>query len=195
MLFQLSSLYFFVKIYQLLIEANLGKDFIMGTIFKLFKALNANQHPSQLALSFVLGMIMGLTPLFFAHNLITLAFIFILRVNISAVVVALALFSGLAYLLDPVFNQIGLLVLNEPALNTMFTDMYNNAFWRMVHFNNSIVVGSVLVAYALAIPAFVVFLFLVKTYRKRFLAWVTKLKIVKWISRSSKARFIAGIVE
>jgi uncharacterized protein (TIGR03546 family) len=167
----------------------------MSTIFKLFKALNANQHPTQIAFSFVLGMIMGLTPLFFAHNIITLALIFILRINLSAVIVAFIVFSGFAYLLDPVFNQIGLILLKEASLEPLFTDMYNQAIWQILHFNNSIVIGSVVVSYLLAVPAFIIFLILVKTYRKRFLTWVTKLKIVKWISRSQKAKFIAGIVE
>jgi len=167
----------------------------MGILFKLFKALNANQHPSQLAFSFVLGMIMGVTPLFFAHNLVTLALIFFLRVNLSAVIVALTVFSGLAYLLDPMFNQLGLMLLNQASLNPMFTDMYNNAFWRILHFNNSVVIGSVLVAYLLAIPAFLVFLAVVKSYRKRFLAWARKLKIVKWLNRSSKVKMAMGIME
>lgn len=167
----------------------------MDVFFKLFKALNANQHPEQIALSFVLGMILGLTPLFFAHNFLTLALIFVLRVNLSAVIVAFILFSGLSYLLDPVFNQVGLILLAEPSLTAIFTEMYNQGIWRILHFNNSIVIGSILVAYALSIPAFYVFLFLVKSYRKRFLAWVTKLKIVQWLGRSEKAKFIAEIVE
>lgn len=167
----------------------------MSILFKLFKALNANQYSGQIAFSFVLGMIMGLTPLFFAHNLLTLAFIFFLRVNLSALIVAFVVFSGLAYLLDPVFHKLGLMLLNQASLAPLFTDMYNNAFWRILHFNNSIVIGSVLVAYLLAIPAFMVFLILIKSYRKRFLVWARKLKIVQWLGRSSKARFVLGMME
>jgi uncharacterized protein (TIGR03546 family) len=167
----------------------------MGLLFDFFKALNTNQHPSQIALSLVLGMILGLTPLLFAHNLITLALIFVLRVNLSAVIVAFVVFSGFAYLLDPVFNQLGLLLLNTPSLSSVFTDMYNNAFWRILHFNNSIVIGSILVAYLLAIPVFVLFLVLVRSYRNRFLEWVTKLKVVQWLSRSQAAKFAAGFME
>ncbi|MDX1795791.1 MAG: DUF2062 domain-containing protein [Hydrogenovibrio sp.] len=167
----------------------------MGLIVKLFKALNANQYPGQIALSFVLGMILGLTPLLFAHNLLTLALIFFLRINLSAVIVATLFFSGLAYLLDPVFNQIGLWVLQQPALNGLFTEMYNDAFWRILHFNNSIVLGSVLTAYLLSLPAFFIFWVLVKTYKHRFLAWVTRFKIIQWLGGSAKARTIVELME
>ncbi|BBP42449.1 DUF2062 domain-containing protein [Thiosulfativibrio zosterae] len=163
----------------------------MGLILKLFKALNANQYPGQIALSFVLGMILGLTPLFFAHNLLTLALIFMLRVNLAGVVVAWAFFSGLAYLLDPIFNQLGLWVLQMPALEPMFTEAYNSAVWRFLHFNNSIVMGSILVSYLLAIPAFILFLILIKTYRKTFLAWVSKFKVVQMLKAADKASLVS----
>lgn len=163
----------------------------MGLLLKLFKALNANQYPGQIALSFVLGMILGLTPLFFAHNLITLAFIFILRVNIAGVMVAWIFFSGLAYLLDPLFNQIGLWVLQMPVLEPMFTEAYNSAVWRFLHFNNSIVMGSILVAYLLSVPAFVVFWLLVKKYRQTFLVWINKFKVVQVLKAADKASLVS----
>ncbi len=151
----------------------------MGMLVKLFKALSANQYPGQIALSFVLGMILGLTPLLFVHNLLTIALIFFLRVNIPGVVVAWIFFSGVAYLLDPVFNQIGLWVLHLDMLQPLFTAWYNEAFWRLLHFNNSIVMGSILTAYLLAIPAFFIFLVLIKKYRATFLVWINKFKVVQ----------------
>lgn len=167
----------------------------MELLIKLFKALNANQHPWQIALSFVLGMILGLTPLLFPHNLLTLALIFVLRINLSAVIAAFILFSGLAYLLDPAFDALGLWVLQQPDLAPMFTEMYNQAVWRWLHFNNSIVLGSILVAYLLSVPAFFVFWLLVKTYRQRFLAWAMKLKIVQWLNRSEKVKMAMELTE
>ena len=167
----------------------------MTILLKLFKALNANQHPGQIALSFVLGMILGLTPLFFAHTLLTLALIFILRINLSAVIASFIVFSGFAYLLDPVFNQVGLRVLHSPALEPLFTNLYNNGFWRLMHFNNSIVLGSVLVASLLSVPAFFAFLIFVRSYRQRFLVWVEQWALVKWLKRSSKVKFVAEAME
>jgi len=167
----------------------------MSIFIKLFKALNANQHPGQIAFSFVLGMILGLTPLLFAHNLLVVALIFILRVNLSAVIASMVLFSGMAYLLDPVFHQLGAYVLTMPSLAAMFTDMYNHAFWRFVNFNNTVVMGSVLVAFALSVPAFVVFWVLVKTYRQRFLKWVNKFKIVRMLKSADEVSLVSGLMK
>ncbi|MGC9386482.1 MAG: DUF2062 domain-containing protein [Hydrogenovibrio sp.] len=167
----------------------------MSMLVKLFKALNANQAPGQIALSFVLGMILGLTPLLFPHNLLTLFLIAFLRVNLSAVIVATVFFSGLAYLLDPVFHQIGLAILQASALQSLFTDLYNNAFWRWLHFNNSIVMGSVVTAYLLSLPAFGVFLWLVKTYRQRFLVWVNQFKIVQLLNGADKAGLVSKVMQ
>lgn len=166
----------------------------MDLFLKLFKALNANQYPGQIALSFILGMILGLTPLFFAHNLLTIALIFLLRINLSAVIVAFIFFSGLAYLLDPVFDSVGLWILQNASLLPMFTDMYNDAIWRLLHFNNSVVLGSVVIAYVLSVPAFIVFWVLVRTYREKFLAWALKFKIVQWLNRSTKVKSVSELV-
>jgi uncharacterized protein (TIGR03546 family) len=167
----------------------------MSLLIKLFKALNANQHSGQIAFSFVLGMILGLTPLFFPHNLLTLALIFFLRVNLSAIIVATLFFSGLAYLLDPVFNQIGLWILQAQTMQPVFTDLYNSAFWRFLHFNNSIVMGSVVTAYLLSVPAFLLFWVLVKTYRQRFLVWANKFKIIRLLKGAEGAGFVSGMMK
>jgi uncharacterized protein (TIGR03546 family) len=42
----------------------------MGLLVKLFKALNSDSSPWQLAMGFALGMVMGLTPLLGLHSLL-----------------------------------------------------------------------------------------------------------------------------
>lgn len=167
----------------------------MSLLIKLFKALNANQHPGQIALSLVLGMILGLTPLFFAHNLFTFALVLLLRINLSALIAATLFFSGLSYLLDPVFHQMGLWVLQLDALQPLFTELYNQAFWRWMHFNNTLVMGSVLTAYSLSLPAFILFWVLVNTYRQRFLKWVNQFKIIQILKGAKEAEWLSGIVK
>ncbi|HEY9017979.1 TIGR03546 family protein [Thiomicrospira sp.] len=163
------------------------------TIFiKLFKALNANQHPGQIALSLTLGLLLGLTPLFFPHTLLTLLLILILRVNLSAVLVSWGVFTGFAYAFDPVFHQLGLWILNHPGLVDIWTQWYNQAWWRFMSFNNTIVMGSIVVAYSLALPFFGFSWLLVRIYRQRFLVWVNKFKLVQMLKVSSKAETMSG---
>ena len=165
----------------------------MGSVIKLFKALNANQHPGQLALSLTLGMLLGLTPLFFPHTLFTLFLILLLRVNLSALLISWALFTGVAYAFDPVFHQLGLWVLNHPELASLWTQWYNDALWRFMAFNNTIVMGSILVAYVMAIPFFVVSWLLVRIYRKRFVVWVNKFKLVQMLKVTDKLDLLSKV--
>jgi len=159
---------------------------------KLFKALNANSMPGQLALSFVLGMIMGLTPFWSLHTLFILSLILILRVNLSAILVAWGFFTGMAYLLDPLFEQVGNWILHLPALQPLFTDWYNQAFWRLMNFNYTIVMGSWVVSIALSPIAFIIFLQLIRIYRHRFKVWVNKFKIVKMLQAADTMNQFGG---
>ncbi|AHF01916.1 hypothetical protein THIAE_09245 [Thiomicrospira aerophila AL3] len=164
----------------------------MNSFIQFMKAINANQHPSQIALGLTLGMLLGLTPFWFPHTLLTLLLILVLRVNVSAVLVAWAVFTVIAYLFDPLFNSFGAWLLQLPGLVPMWTEMYNTAFWRFMSFNNTIVLGSIAVAYTLAVPFFGLSLVLIRIYRKRFLAWAQRFKIVRIIMMSDKASSLAG---
>lgn len=165
----------------------------MGSVIKLFKALNANQHPGQVALSLTLGMLLGLTPLLFPHTLLTVFLIMLLRVNLSALLVSWALFTGVAYAFDPVFHQLGLWVLNHPELVSLWTEWYNNAFWRFMAFNNTIVIGSIVVAYLMALPFWLLSWLLIRVYRKRFLVWVNKFKIVQMLKMTDKVSLLSKV--
>lgn len=162
----------------------------MAILLKFLKALNANQHPSQIAFSLLIGIWLGLTPLFFPHTLILLFLIFILRVNFSALIVSFMVFSGLSLALDHVFHQLGLWILNYPALQEFWTVWYNNAFWRFMGFNNSLVMGSILFMLLASLPIFIALLVLVRIYRDRFYNWVNKFKIVRWLKANEGAQFI-----
>lgn len=163
-------------------------------VAKFLIAISSNQHPGQVSLSLVLGMILGLTPFLMPHNLLVLLVIILLRVNFSAILVAWFVFTGLSYLVDPLSHQVGLWVLQHSELQALFTDWYNSAFWRYVSFNNTVVMGSVLIAFALSIPAFVLFWALIKVYRARFLKWINKFKIVKFLKAATGAKKVMEIV-
>ena len=72
-------------------------------ISKLLKALSSEDSPSQIAGGFILGMIIGLTPLFSFHNLIIATLIIIFKVNIGMVLLAFFVFSGVGLFGRPRF--------------------------------------------------------------------------------------------
>ena len=129
-------------------------------------------------------MIAGLTPLLSLHNLLVLFLVFILRVNFSAFLLGFAIFTGIAYLLDPLFHMIGLAVLTIPSLGGLWTFLYQSVWWRLEHFNNSIVMGSLVFSVGLFIPILLLSNLLIQRYRKHILAWVQKTKIMKMFKAS-----------
>ena len=152
---------------------------MLKTIAKFLKILNSDAEPGQISLGFAFAMIAGFTPLMSLHNLLVLLLILFLRVNLSSFLLGLALFSALAFALDPLFHQIGLAILTLPALSDLWTALYNSALWRLERFNNSIVMGSLIVSLALFVPMVLVGNVLVRRYREHVLQWVMRTRVMQ----------------
>ncbi len=151
----------------------------MRTIAKFLKILNSDAAPGQISLGFAFAMVAGFTPLMSLHNLLVLFLVLILRVNLSSFLLGLAFFTGLAYAFDPLFHRIGLGVLTAPALEGLWTSLYNSTLWRLERFNNSIVMGSLVVSLALFIPLVLAGNLLVRKYRDHVLQWVMRTRIMQ----------------
>ncbi|MBK8575035.1 MAG: TIGR03546 family protein [Elusimicrobia bacterium] len=121
--------------------------------------------------------IIGLTPKGSLHNAIVVLFIFFLPVNKSASLVAAALFSLIAYLMDPMFNRVGEFLLTLSPLHGFWTALYNTPVVPWTRFNNTLVLGSLTVALALFVPIFVGSVWAVTKYRERVVAIASKWKL------------------
>lgn len=152
---------------------------MLRTVAKFLKILNSDAEPGQISLGFAFAMIAGFTPLMSLHNLVVLLLVLFLRVNLSAFLLGLALFSALAFAVDPLFHRFGLAILMLPALNQFWTALYNSTVWRLERFNNSIVMGSLVVSLALFAPMVVVGNMLVVKYREHVLRWVMSSRIMQ----------------
>jgi len=151
---------------------------------KLLRVLNSETEPGQISLGFSFALIAGLTPLLSVHNVFVLLLVFMLRVNLSAFLVGLALFTGIAYLLDPLFHQLGLAVLTASSLESLWTSLYQSVWWRLEYFNNSIVMGSLVFSVVLFVPVLLLSNLLIRRYRQHVLAWVQKTKIMQMFKAS-----------
>ena len=157
---------------------------MLRLIARLLSVLNSETHPGQISLGFCFAMVAGLTPLLSVHNLIVLLLVLILRVNLSAFLLGLAVFSGIAFLLDPIFHWNGMQVLTAPSLEGLWTSLYNSTPWRFVHFNNTIVMGSLLFSLALFFPLYFLSNVLIRRYRAHVLAWVEKTRLMQFFKAS-----------
>lgn len=152
---------------------------ILRYIAKLLKALSSDAKPWQLGLGFLLGMIIGLTPIDSIHNLLILILLLSIKVNLGMAFLAFTLFSGIAYLADPLFDQLGYYLLTLDALQGFWTDLYNKEWIAITRFYNTLVLGSLVAALALCIPGYPALLAFVKIYRKQLHDRVKKWKLVK----------------
>lgn len=152
---------------------------MLTMLAKLLKTLNSEASPSQISLAFVLGMILGFTPLWSVHNIIIVFLALVLRINLTGFILAWGVFSGFAYLLDPLFIALGESLLTNPDLNATWSSLYVSDAWRVTRFNNTLVLGSLVASLVMVIPLFLVFNLLIKQYRERVFAWVQKSRVMQ----------------
>lgn len=157
---------------------------MLKMIAKLLKALNSETDPPQISVAACLGMVVGFTPLWSLHNLLLLLLAFLLRVNLSAFLVSWGVFSGMAYLLDPMFHAIGLSILRAEPLGTLWTALYNNVWFRLDGFNNSITMGSLVFSTVLFIPLLLLLNVAIRKYREHLLAWIKKSRLAQAVLAS-----------
>ena len=157
---------------------------MLKLIAEFLQILNSETEPRQISLAVCFSLIMGITPLYSLHNLIVLFLVFILRVNIATFLLVWPLVAGIGYILDPVLHQLGLTVLTAPALEGVWTALYNNPIFRVERFNNTIVMGGLVFSMVLFVPCFFLSNYLVRRYRETFLAWVEKTRLMKLIKAS-----------
>ena len=154
---------------------------MLDSLAKLLAALNSETEPGQITLGFCFAMVAGFTPLWSLHNLLVLLLVLVLRVNLSAFLLGLAFFSGVAFGLDPLFHRLGLAVLTTSGLEPLWTVLYNQRLWRLEQFNDSIAMGSLLVSLALFGPLLFTGNALIVRYRAHVLAWVQRTRIMQWL--------------
>ena len=121
----------------------------------LFKTLHSDGSPSQLALGIALGAALGLTPIVNAHNLVVVLLLAVLNVSFAAGMLAWAVFVPVGFMLDPLFDRVGrMLLVDTPALRPLWTTWDNVPGLALTNFNNTIVLGSVVVWLLLFVPIY-----------------------------------------
>lgn len=158
---------------------------MLNGFIKFLKLLNANENPAQLAGALVLAMLMALTPFWSLHNLLVVLLVCVLRINLFTFFASFPVWSGIAWLLDPYSASIGEGLLLNESLQALWASMYQSDFWRLAHFNNTLTIGSLLLASLLAVPVYLVSIWTINRYRVTVMAWVNRLHIVQLLKASN----------
>ena len=151
---------------------------------KVLRVLNSEAHPAQICGALVLGMIIGLTPLWRFHNLLILVLAFGLRINLSTFFLSWGLFSGIGYLFDPYFDQLGGYLLTQPGLTSFWTGLYQSELWRLTRFNHTITLGSLIVSLLLIAPLYWFSHRIVVAYRQHIMQWVMRTRLMRLLMAS-----------
>ena len=161
----------------------------MLTLLKLLQSLVKTLHsegtPTQIAAGIALGAALGLTPIANVHNLVILLLLAVLNVSFAAGMLAWGLFVPIGFMLDPLFDRLGRwLLVDTAALRPLWTAWDNLPGLALTNFNNTVVLGSVVIWLALALPIFVLSRLAVLRYRETLGARVRQSSFYKAVSAS-----------
>jgi uncharacterized protein (TIGR03546 family) len=148
------------------------------------RMLVTNDSPRQIAAGAAIGLMLGLAP---KGNLIALSLgvlLLSLRVNKSAGLAVAALVSWIGVLADPFYHRLGDKVLAVPSLQTTYAWLYDLPLGPWIGFNNTVVVGALLVGAYSAYP----FYLAVKLLLDRF-----QPPMAKFLMRYKIARAVMGL--
>ena len=127
---------------------------IIRPLRALVKGLRRNNTPRQIAFGVALGMLAGLIP---KGNLIAAVLVVLLlsiKVNRGAAVFCALVFSWLGVLLDPLSHRLGSVILHSDSLEPMLAGMYELPVLPWTSFNNTVVLGNLLIGILLFYPTY-----------------------------------------
>lgn len=141
-------------------------DILLKNIFKLLRVLHSETGIHQLSAGFAAGFVLGMTPVLSIQSLLIFLFILFFRIQFGAAIVGAFVFSFVAFALDPLFHRVGLSMLENESLIPLWSNLYNMPLVPFTRFNNSIVLGAGVVAFALTPFVYISSYFLIKKYRR-----------------------------
>ncbi len=155
---------------------------LLQQLFKFFKLLNSDTGTNQLATGLEAGLILGFAPFFSLQTFLVIFCVLIFRVQLGAAFLSAFFFKFIAYAADPAADILGRRVLESESFRSLFTILYQMPIVPLTRFNNSIVMGSLIVSMILVGPAFFIFKILISKYRVHIVARFKQSKFWKLFS-------------
>lgn len=138
---------------------------ILKQLLAFIKLLHSENGTNQIAWGLTLGVFLGFSPFFSLQTILVLMILFFFRVQFGAAFLSAFVFKFVAFLIDPLADKLGQWALQLEGLRPFWTKLYNIPVVPYSRFNNSIVMGSFLVALFLSPVFYFSFLVLIKKYR------------------------------
>ncbi len=157
---------------------------LLKQLLNLIKMLHSENGTTQIAWGLTLGVFLGFSPFFSLQTFLILTILFFFRVQFGAAFLSAFVFKFVAFLIDPLANSLGQWALEEQSLRPLWTKLYNIPLIPYTRFNNSIVMGSFLVALLLSPFFYFAFVVAVKKYRTTVVARFEQSKSYKALKAS-----------
>jgi len=159
--------------------------FWLKYIQSLFKTLNADVSPNEIAAGFMLGAMIGFIPKFNLLALLLWVIVLMVRVNFGMATAAVVIFSIVGSITDPLAERMGFwLLTGVPALQGFWSFLYNTPIIPFTSFNNTLVIGNLALGLLLAIPVFLGARHFVMAYRSHLKARIMKWRIMQILQAS-----------
>jgi len=167
---------------------------VIRWIATIVVAINANRRAGEVAAGIAFALLLALIP---GGNLLWRCLFllsFLLKINLAAEWLFLALLRLLAPLADPLLDRVGYFLLTLPALRPAFTALYNLPVVPLSRFNDTLVMGGLAAGLVLWLPAFFAFRGLVILYRLRLRDRLAGSRLVQVFRRIPLLSSIAAAV-
>ncbi len=168
--------------------------FLLRPLRLCVKGLAGQSAPRQLSMGLAMGILVGLVP---KGNLLAIALGMVLaasRVNLGIAAAAIICCSLASPLLDPLSHRMGSWLLSQPALREFWTWLYNQPVVPWTAFNNSVVLGSLVLGLLLLYPIHRISRPLFEKYSEAVGNWVRRFWLTRalmgaeWASRISAVK-------
>ncbi len=155
---------------------------MLKQIFAFLRLLNSDTGTEQLAAGLTMGLFLGFSPFLSLQTLLFIFVLFFFRIQIGAAFLGAFFFKFVAFIVDPLADILGRVVLEAEAFRSLWVALYNMPIIPMTRFNNSIVMGSFLAALILCVPTYYLFKSLILKYRAVVVSRIKETKVWKAIT-------------
>lgn len=157
----------------------------MVPLLRIIKILNSDTSPSAIAAAISLALFFGLTPLVSPHNLLVILIVLLFRVHLGSFILASFGFGLIGLAIEPLLDRLGLWLLSQDSLVSLWTSLYNTHLGRLSFFNYTTMAGGLFVSLLALAPVWFGSAFMVNNYREHFLAWSKKTRLLNLLRTST----------
>lgn len=153
-------------------------------ISQFVKGLFKDTEPHQIGLSFAFAFIIGIMPKSNLTAQILLISAFIFKTNIPLTFFMIFIFSMINPLIDKITDPVGFFILTRDLLKPLFTHLYNMPVIPWTDFNNTVVMGSIIIGAVTFYPLYKLGKRLGTIYNEKYREKIISSKIVKTLKIS-----------